>query len=149
MNLIHEFTMSATLGELLPIGAGPIGTRMHYDLTGGQISGDRLNGKVLGGGEWALLREDGFIGVDVRAQVKTDDGAHLYIQYTGLLEMNEAVQAALGSGEGSSFEDQYFYTNPRIETGDERYAWLNTTFFIGEGRITQGGGVEYRVWRPA
>jgi Protein of unknown function (DUF3237) len=35
------------------------------------------------------------------------------------------------------------------ETGDPRYAWVNTTFFIGEGRVLPGLGVEYRVWRPA
>jgi hypothetical protein len=67
----------------------------------------------------------------------------------GLLEANEAVQGALANGTGTEFGDQYFYTNPRIETGDERYAWLNTTFFIGEGRILPDLGVEYRVWRPA
>ena len=51
--------------------------------------------------------------------------------------------------EGTDFGEQYFFTNPRIETGDERYAWVNTTFFIGEGHILPGLGVEYRVWRPA
>ena len=40
------------------------------------------------------------------------------------------------------------FTKPRFETGDPRYAWLNTTFFIGEGRSLPGLGVEYRVWRP-
>ena len=50
---------------------------------------------------------------------------------------------------GTDFGDQYFFTNPRMETGDPRYAWVNTTFFIGEGRILPGLGVEYRVWRPA
>jgi hypothetical protein len=96
-----------------------------------------------------LIGPDGFLRVDVRFQVETHDGAFLYIQYTGLLEANEAVQGALANGTGTEFSDQYFYTNPRIETGDERYAWLNTTFFIGEGRILPDLGVEYRVWRPA
>lgn len=26
---------------------------------------------------------------------------------------------------------------------------VNTTFFIGEGHLLPGLGVEYRVWRPA
>jgi hypothetical protein len=63
--------------------------------------------------------------------------------------MNEAVTGALGRGEGTDFGDQAFYTNPRIETGDDRCAWTNTTFFIGEGRLLPDLGVEYRVWRPA
>ena len=61
-------------------------------------------------------------------------------------ELNEVVQGALESGTGTDFGDQYFLTNPRIETGDERYAWANTTFFIGEGHILPGLGVENRVW---
>ncbi|RKZ77982.1 MAG: DUF3237 domain-containing protein [Gammaproteobacteria bacterium] len=149
MNLVQEFTMSAMLKPPLPIGAGPIGTRMYYDVIDGEIVGDRLRGKVLGGGEWALIGPDGCLRVDVRLQGETHDGAHLYIQYVGLLELNEAVQGALASGGGTEFGDQSFFTNPRIETGDERYAWANKTFFVGEGRILPGLGVEYRVWRPA
>ncbi len=149
MNLVQEFTFKAMLKPPLPIGAGPIGTRMYYEVTGGELTGDRLRGTLLGGGEWALIGPDGFLRVDVRLQVATHDGAHLYIQYTGLLEVNEAVQAALASGAGTDYGEQYFFTNPRIETGDERYAWVNTTFFIGEGRLLPGLGVEYRVWRPA
>ena len=148
MNLVQEFTFTGTLNPPLPIGAGPIGTRMYYEVTGGEIIGNRLNGNVLGGGEWALLGPDGFLRIDVRLQVETHDGAFLYIQYTGLLEANEAVQTALANGTGTDYSDQYFYTNPRIETGDERYAWVNTTFFVGEGRIIPNLGVEYRVWRP-
>lgn len=86
---------------------------------------------------------------DVRLQVETNDGALLYIHYLGLLELNEAVLSAIQNGTGTDFGDQYFYTNPQIETGAEQYAWLNTTFFIGEGHILPDPGVEYRVWRPA
>src|SRR5690242_3342954 len=95
MNLVQEFTFSATLKPPLPIGAGPIGMRMYYDVSGGEVRGDRLRGKVLGGGEWALIGPDGFLRVDVRLQIETHDGAHVYIQYRGLLEVNEAVRTAL------------------------------------------------------
>lgn len=84
----------------------------------------------------------------MRLQVETHDGAFLYMQYTGLLETNEAVQGALANGTGTEFGEQAFYTNPRIETGDERYAWLNTTFFIGQGHLLPDLGVEYRIFRP-
>lgn len=149
MDLVHEFTFRTTLKPPLPVGAGPIGTRMYYELNGGDVVGDRLRGTVLGGGEWALIGPDGYLRVDVRAQVETHDGAFLYVQYVGLLEMNETVQNAIEKQIGTEFTDQHFYTNPRFETGDARYSWLNTTFFIGEGRIFPGLAVEYRVWRPA
>ncbi len=148
MNLIHEFTLSASLEDALPVGEVPTGTRIFFGVKEGQITGDRINAKILGGGEWALLGPDGYIRLDVRLQAETDDGAFLYGQYTGLLQFNDKVQSALASGEATDFDNTYFYSNPRIETGDERYAWLNTTFFIGEGRITPNQGVEYRVWRP-
>ena len=149
MELVHEFTFRANLKPPLPIGAGPIGTRMYYELDGGEVVGDRLNGAIRGGGEWALIGPDGYLRVDVRAQIETGDGAFLYMQYFGLLEMNAAVQNAIDNGTGTEFADQYFCTNPRIEAGDPRYSWLNTTFFGGEGRVLPGLGIEYRVWRPA
>jgi hypothetical protein len=149
MNLIHECTFTATLKPPIPVGAGPIGTRMIYELSGGEITGDRLRATVLGGGEWALIAHDGYLRVDVRAQARTHDDAFLYIQYVGLLEMNDHVMNALASGKGTDYADQHFYTNPRFETGDPRYAWLNTTFFIGEGHLIPGPGVQYRLWRPA
>ena len=149
MKLVEEFTMRAGLSAPLPVGEGPIGTRVVYPVGEGEIEGERLKAKVVTGGEWALIGPDGFLRVDVRLNAETHDGAHLYIQYTGLLEMSEKFQSAMASGEGTQFEDQYFYTNPKIECGDPRYAWLNQTFFIGQGRLTADPGVEYRVWRPA
>jgi len=149
MKLVQECVVRATLKAPVPVGTGPIGTRMYYEIDAGEVIGDRLRGKVLSGGEWALIGPDGFLRVDVRVQIETHDGAFLYVQYLGLLETNEAVQSALANGTGTDYGDQYFYTNPRMETGDPRYAWVNTTFFIGEGRIIPGPGVEYRIWRPA
>jgi hypothetical protein len=149
MKLVQECSFTVALKPPLPIGPGPIGTRAYYEVVGGEVTGDRLRGKVLGGGEWALIGPDGFLRIDVRLQVETHDGAHLYVQYVGLLGLNEAVQRAFEAGGGTDYGDQYFFTNPRLETGDPRYAWVNTTFFVGEGRIRSGLGVEYRVWRPA
>jgi hypothetical protein len=149
MELVQECLLRATLKPPVPVGAGPIGTRIYYEVASGEVLGERLRGRILGGGEWALIGADGMLRVDVRLQLETHDGAFLYVQYVGLLEVNEAVSAALESGGETQFSDQYFFTNPRFETGDERYAWTNRTFFVGEGRIAPDLGVEYRVWRPA
>ena len=76
----------------------------------------------------------------------TDDGASIYARYNGLLELNEKVAEAVANGSSTDFGDQYFRTAPRLETGDARYAWLNQSLFVGEGRL-QPGAVEYRVNR--
>ena len=133
MDLVQECTFTATLAVPLPIGTGPNGTRMYFGVDGGEVTGERLRGTILGGGEWALIGPDGYLRVDVRLQVQTHDDAFLYVQYVGLLELNEAVQRAMESGRGTDFDDQAFYTNPRFETGDPRYAWLNRIICVGSG----------------
>ena len=148
MNLELEFTYQANLKEGLPVGTGPFGNRLVVEVTGGQIEGKRLRGKFLGGGgDWLIIGNDGYGYLDVRAQLVTDDGVPIYLQYVGILEMNEKVQQALTTAAGTDYGDQYFRTNPRFETGDARYAWLTHTFFVGEGRLRPGRIVEYRVYR--
>ena len=128
---------------------GPFGTRLILEVIDGEFraaSGER--GELLtGGGDWALVGDDGYARLDVRAQVRMDDGAILYAQYFGLLEMNEAVTGALSNGTATGFEDHYFRTNPRFETSDPKYAWLQQGLFVGQGRIIEGLGVQYNVFR--
>ena len=147
MNLEYEFTFNAMIKDPLQIGAGPYGTRLVFEVTGGSLDGKRLKGKVLtGGGDWLLVGPDGWGRLDVRAQFLTDDGAAIYAAYSGLLEMNEKVQRAITAGSSTEYADQYFRTTPRYETGDPRYAWLNHTLFVAEGRKVPHA-VEYKVYR--
>ena len=149
MDLAYEFTYRAQLKPPVDVGAGPLGHRQVFEVIGGEVEGERLAGKVLGGGgEWFLVGPDGFGRIDVRIQLETADGAHIYTQYTGLLELNEAVMGFIGgASEETGFGDQYFRTAPRLETGDPRYGWVNQTLFVAEGRGCPGYGVEYRVYR--
>jgi len=57
------------------------------------------------------------------------------------------ARQALATGVGTTYEDQYFRTTPRFETGDPRYAWMNTSVFVARGRVREGMGVEYEVFR--
>src|SRR6185503_17892036 len=124
----------------VPVGPGPYGVRMFVEVTGGTIEGERVRGKVLtGGGDRLLAGPDGFGRLDVRGQMETADGASLYTTYPGVLEMNEAVQQAMAGGGETSFDDQYFRTTPRFETGDERYAWMNQNLFVARGRLIASG----------
>ena len=147
MELVHEFDFHADLGEPLVPGAGPMGTRMIVSVAGGWAKGERINGTVEGAGaDWVMIGPDGYGRIDVRGQIVTDDGAVIYISYTGLLEMSEATVVAMMGDGTTEYGDQYFRTTPRLEAGDERYAWVNTTLFVGEGKVTESG-VEYRIYR--
>lgn len=148
MDLQLEFTYDAKLAPAVIPGPGPFGTRMVMPVTGGQAKGDRISGTLVGGGgDWLLVGPDGWGRLDVRGQIQTDDGAVIYLSYTGVLQLTETVMAAVASGTiGTEYGDQYFRSTPRLETGDERYAWVNQTVFVGRGRIVPGG-VEYEVYR--
>lgn len=147
-NLVPVFEYNAVL-EADEVGAGPFGHRIIYNVTGGKFHGEGLSGSLVGAGaDWLLVGADGFGRLDVRATFKTDDGAFLYAQYFGLIEVTENIQAILGGTDGETeYGGQYFFTNLRIETGDERYEWVNRTMFIGQGRVVAGPAVEYKVFR--
>ena len=149
--LIFEMDYQATLDRPQMVGRTPVANRAIAVVTGGEFSGDRLKGTILpGGGDWLVLGDDGFGRLDVRATFRTHDGALIYLQYHGLIEMAPATLKALGGGAHSTgYEDQYFFTTPRLETADERYAWVNRTVFVAEGRVLPGPAMEYRVYRVA
>jgi hypothetical protein len=147
--LAFEFEYFAKLSRA-DFGPGPFGNRVLYRGSGGgTVKGARLNGFLEApGGDWFLSGSDGFGRVDVRANIRTIDGAFVYLQYLGLVKLTPAVVAML-SGEPvpTGDEGQYFFIHPRLETGDARYAWVNQTMFLGEGRVSVGPRVDYRVYR--
>jgi hypothetical protein len=148
VELAHEFTFNASLAPAVAVGEGPFGNRRIREVTGGEVSGERINGRVgSGGADWVLVGPDGWGRLDVRLTIHTGDGAVIYVQYHGVIEYNEAAHAANAGERSSEYGEHYFRTAPRLETGDERYAWVNRTLFVGEGRLHPGPVVEYRVHR--
>ncbi len=139
-------TVRANLKAPVKIGAGPYGTRNVYDVTGGTFEGPRLRGTILpSGGDWLLTDAEGVGRLDVRGTLETEDGARIYVQYYGVIVMNEKVYTALAQGGATEYGDTYFMTQPRFETGDARYSWLNRVVAVAEGRLMPGA-VEYRVF---
>jgi hypothetical protein len=154
MELVHEFTWRVVSTTPHEVGAGPYGTRLYYELPDATITGERLNGKMVGkGGDWMLVGPDGYVQIDVRAQVQTDDGAIIYIRYRGPVEMTEKFQQAADTFGETDFKDQLIRTYWELETGNSRYAWVNRTIFVGEGRLLSNGlgllGMEHLVYRLA
>ena len=131
------------------IGPGPFGTRQLFEVLGGHFEGQRLNGKVLpSGGDWMLLGADGVGRLDVRFMLETTDKALIYMQFTGVLEVNDKIVAAASGQHEAAYGDAYFVVQPRFETGDIRYAWLNRSVGLAEGRVGPNR-VSYRVYRAA
>lgn len=136
MELRKAFIYTYTLGQAREFGRGPSGRRVHFEMRAGVIEGERLRGRLVGGGgDWLLAGDDGYWRPDVRAQIETDDGAFVYLSYGGLVEQSAAFVAA--AREDRPMAEAYYHRVViRLETGDGRYAWLNQRIFLGEGTIT-------------
>ena len=149
MKLTPLFEMQGRIGSSTMIGKGPFGTRTIAEVTGGSFTGGRLSGQILTpGADWVLLDSTGAGHIDVRLTLATNDGAHIYMHYTGILEYTDKVREAFANGTSTEFGDNYFVTQPRFETGDERYSWLNHVVAVAEGRLLEGGML-YKVYECA
>ena len=117
------------------VSRGPFGTKVVATVTGGTFIGPKINASLLPGvaaGDWVTMLADGGFSLDVRLSFRTEDGADIYVTYTGFAKPN---------GDGTSS----ICTAPRFETGDERYAWLNGLFCVAIGATTDEG-VRYEVY---
>jgi hypothetical protein len=144
--LEHLFDVHVDLEAPQVVGATPQGMRQIFVVKGGTIDGSRVKGKAMpGGGDWALIRSDGAVQLDIRATVQTDDGAFIYMTYGGLIVAEPAVFGRLLQGDDVPLGEYYFYVNPMFQTGAPQYAWLNKLIALGRGKVVPGG-VEYPVW---
>lgn len=136
-------------GQVAPareIGATPRGTRRFFAVTGGSFEGPRLRGEVLPeGGDWLLVRPDGIVELDVRATLRTDDGALIYIQHRGIRRASPEVQARLTRGEAVDPGEYYFRILPTFETSAPNYTWLNGILAVGVGE-RHSDGVSYAIF---
>ena len=150
--LVHEFTFHSAVSAPREVGAGPFGRRQYYAMRDGSIEGPRLRGTLLGpGSDWMLVGSDGFMRMDVRIQIETEDGAVLCAHYFGPAEANDMLGRAVAACSPTEFSDQSIRTHWILETGDPRYDWVNQGVFVGEGRLRPASpgvlGFEHRVYR--
>lgn len=115
--------VEARLAPAYALLEAPFGGRLIVDVTAARIEGPRLRASLAGtaAADWVTVSPDGSVGaLDVRATLRTDDGALIYSEYRGRVRF-----AADGL--------HHVYTSPRYETGNPRYAWLNGLQCIGKG----------------
>ena len=147
MKLEFLFEFNAVVDQAtMDVGEGPFGTRIIYNVSGGKFEGPKLKGTLRLGaaGDWLLTDSKGVSRLDVRATMETDDGALLYLTYKGI-SRPEPGKPEPAADAPTEYGDLYFMTAPGIETGDERYAWLNNLICVAEGKTTSDG-VAYRVY---
>ena len=147
MKLVPLLTYHANLATAVPVGPGMYGNRLIVEVDGGEFEGPRLKGVIRKAGcaDWLTMSDD-FGHLDVRATFETHDGAYIYVEYIGKLELTPKVQAALAGNGTTEFGESYFVTAPRMQTGDPRYLWVNNMICVAQGKIG-AGRVDYRVFQ--
>ncbi len=152
--LVYEFTCRIACGPQFDTGTGPYGGRQYYEITGATFAGSRLMGKLAGsGGDWMLTGPDGYMRMDVRMQIETQDGAVICAHYFGPAEANDKLKQAVLACAPTEFDDQSIRSHWVLETGDPRYAWVNQSVLAGQGRLLPASpgvlGFEHKVYRLA
>ena len=135
-SLDYLLSYNATLDPPEIIGPTPDGLRLNIYITGGEVSGPKIQGKILPvGGDWFTLRPDGIGVLDVRATMKTDDGALIYVSYHGITDLGEDAYDKFLKGETTP-QERYVRCNPKLSTAHPNYIWLNRLFCLGIGKLS-------------
>jgi hypothetical protein len=115
----------------------PFGGRLIVDVTAARVEGPRLKASLAGSAaaDWVTVAADGRTGaLDVRATLRTDDGALIFSEYRGRVRFGKDGLHQV-------------YTSPRYETGDPRYRWLNGLQCVGKGvSNAREGWLRYRLY---
>jgi hypothetical protein len=121
------------------IGNSPRGIRMIWKIKGGRVEGERLKGKMLpGGSDWALLRSDAAIDLDIRATILTSDGQLVAAYVRGVVNMAPDVCQKVRKCQS---------VDPSFETLSEKHACLNKIVGVGvlARTVTGVAGTIYEI----
>lgn len=134
----HICSYSATLrAPFETIGETPQGLRVNAYVSGGEVHGPRLRGRVLAvGGDWLTIRRDGMGVLDVRATLETHDGALIDVQYEGLMDLGADGYARMLGGNPPA--RAAIRATPRLVCAHPDYLWVNRLqcLNIGEADFT-------------
>ncbi|MDB5977658.1 MAG: hypothetical protein JWR07_4418 [Nevskia sp.] len=120
----HLFTYRVDIAPPEVVGPCPGDVRFNFPLTGGEVWGPRLSGKVRpGGADFATLRTDGVIILDVRGLLESNDGALIDIAYSGVLDLGPEGYANFLKG--IMPKELPIRAAPRFRTAHPAYQWLN------------------------
>ena len=132
-SLVPMGTLTAQLGDQIELGSGPKGVRLISDVVSVEVDCDRVKASLAtnDAADWLTVSDNGTLGcLDVRFTLKTDDGAYIYVEYSGRAEM-ETGQIA---------------TAPTFQTSHEKYLWLNRVQAVAAGVVDGTGLLTYSLY---
>lgn len=147
-SLEFAFELRVEVAEPLRVGRTASEDLNVTPITGGTVTGPRLEGRVLGvGADWWVMR-GATTQLDARYLVEASDGAVIDVVNRGYWHADAEVEGRLHAGEAVGEEDLYYRTAFVFQTGSPAHAWLTQAQFVGYAR-PEPGHVCIRVFRVA
>jgi Protein of unknown function (DUF3237) len=133
-SLEHVADLVAGIAQPIEIGRIAGNLRRVIPITGGEVTGPRLRGKVLpGGADYQIMRSDGITDLEARYVIQTDDQSLIYVENSGIRYGPPELMEKLRRGEPVDPALIYFRSTPRFETAASEYEWLMQSLFICSG----------------
>jgi len=119
----YVFTITAHVGEVTTAGEIGHGVRRIIPITGGEVRGKNVNGKVCAfGADFQIIRPNELIELEAKYAFETDDGATVYVENRGIRFGPVDLLQKLKRGEPVDPKLIYCRTVPKFETGAENTA---------------------------
>jgi len=127
----YAFTVTVRIAEVTVAGDIGHGVRRIIPITGGEVRGGKVNGKVLPfGADFQIIRPNELIELEAKYAFETDDGATVYVENRGIRFGPVDLLQKLKRGEPVGPKLIYFRTVPKFETGHANYRWLMENLFV-------------------
>jgi hypothetical protein len=116
------------------IGPVPEGIRATFYITGGDVDGPKIKGRLRhAGADWFTMRSDGIGVLDVRTTIETIDGALIYMSYPGYGDMGaDGYDRFL---RGDLPKKLSLRTSPQFRTAHPDYLWMQRLMCVGVGEV--------------
>jgi hypothetical protein len=140
-SLEHLCDLAVTISAPVEVGQTPAGLRRMIPITGGTVTGPRVNGKVLAGGaDFQLILGGGTQAhLDARYVIELDDGCRVFVHNTALRVASLENSQRIMNGQPVNPDEVYFRCQPKLEATTAEWAWLSESQFIGVGRRAPDG----------
>ena len=92
-----------------------------------------MTGKA--GADWLTIDAEGHATMDIKVLLLTDDGAHGVRDPRRPRRLEPVASAAARCSRCA-----------RLESGDERYQWVNHLPLVAKGSVIEGGGVAHELF---
>ena len=132
--LRHFADLAVEVAAPQQVGAVAGGVRRVIPITGGSVTGDGWQGRVLpGGADFQLIVHAGRAELDARYVLELDGGDLVYVHNRAVRSGPPALMQAIARGEPVDASQIYFRCQPRFETASTALGWINDHLFVGSG----------------